>query len=89
MFDSIRTIPVRVRPPYDVRIGSGLLGRCGDYLAALLGQRRIAVLADDTVATVSPDGTVTGLKAGTTKLTVKAAAMPSVSTTVDVTVTAG
>ena len=29
MFDSIRTIPVRVRPPYDVRIGSGLLGRCG------------------------------------------------------------
>ena len=47
MFDSIRTIPVRVRPPYDVRIGSGLLGRCGDYLAALLGQRRIAVLADD------------------------------------------
>ena len=37
MFDSIRTIPVRVRPPYDVRIGSGLLGRCGyllwsDYL---------------------------------------------------------
>ena len=36
MFDSIRTIPVRVRPPYDVRIGSGLLGRCGDYLAALL-----------------------------------------------------
>lgn len=46
-------------------------------------------VADDTVATVSPDGTVTGLKAGTTKLTVKAAAMPSVSTTVDVTVTAG
>lgn len=44
---------------------------------------------DDSVATVTPDGTVTGLKAGTTKLTVKAAAMPSVSTTVDVTVTAG
>lgn len=46
-------------------------------------------VADDTVATVTPDGTVTGLKAGTTKLTVKAAAMPSVSTTVEVTVTAG
>ena len=50
MFDSIRTIPVRVQPPYDVSIGSGLLGRCGDYLAALLGQRKIAVLTDDTVA---------------------------------------
>ena len=35
MTDSIRTIPVRVQPPYDVSIGSGLLGRCGDYLAAL------------------------------------------------------
>ena len=60
MFDSIRTIPVRVRPPYDVRIGSGLLGRCGDYLAALLGQRRIAVLADDTVASLYLDTVTSG-----------------------------
>ena len=44
---------------------------------------------DDTIATVTPDGKITGLKAGSTKLTVKAAAMPSVSTTVDVTVSAG
>lgn len=62
MFDSIRTIPVRVRPPYDVRIGSGLLGRCGDYLAALLGQRRIAVLADDTVASLYLDTVTAALR---------------------------
>lgn len=46
-------------------------------------------VADDTIATVSTDGTVTGLKAGETKLTVKAAAMPSVSVTVSVKVTEG
>ena len=62
MFDSIRTIPVRVRPPYDVRIGSGLLGRCGGYLAALLGQRRIAVLADDTVASLYLDTVTAALE---------------------------
>ena len=62
MFDSIRTIPVRVLPPYDVRIGSGLLGRCGDYLAALLGQRRIAVLADDTVASLYLDTVTAALE---------------------------
>ncbi len=44
---------------------------------------------DDTIATVSPDGMVTGLKEGETKLTVKAAACPSVMQTVKVTVTAG
>ena len=44
---------------------------------------------DDTIATVSPDGMVTGLKEGKTKLTVKAAACPSVMQTVEVTVTAG
>ena len=62
MFDSIRTIPVRVRPPYKERIGSGLLGRCGDYLAALLGQRRIAVLADDTVASLYLDTVTAALE---------------------------
>lgn len=46
-------------------------------------------VADDSIATVSADGTVTGVAAGTTKLTVKAAAMPSVSATVEVKVTAG
>lgn len=46
-------------------------------------------VADDTIATVDADGTVTGLKAGETQLTVKAAAMPSVSVTVGVKVTEG
>ena len=47
MFDSIRTIPVRVRPPYDVRIGSGLLGRCGDYLAASLYLDTVTAALED------------------------------------------
>ena len=62
MTDSIRTIPVRVQPPYDVSIGSGLLGRCGDYLAALLGQRKIAVLTDDTVAPLYLDTVTAALE---------------------------
>ena len=62
MSDSIRTIPVRVRPPYDVRIGGGLLGRCGDDLAALLGRRRIAVLTDDTVAPLYLDTVTAALE---------------------------
>ena len=62
MTDSIRTIPVRVQPPYDVSIGSGLLGRCGDCLAALLGQRKIAVLTDDTVAPLYLDTVTAALE---------------------------
>ena len=62
MSDSIRTIPVRLQPPYDVLIGSGLLGRCGDYLAALLGQRKIAVLTDDTVAPLYLDTVTAALE---------------------------
>ena len=62
MTDSIRTIPVRVQPPYDVSIGNGLLGRCGDYLAALLGQRKIAVLTDDTVAPLYLDTVTAALE---------------------------
>ena len=62
MSDSIRTIPVRVQPPYDVLIGSGLVGRCGDYLAALLGQRKVAVLTDDTVAPLYLDAVTATLR---------------------------
>ena len=51
------------QPPYDVLIGSGLLGRCGDYLAALLGQRKIAVLTDDTVAPLYLDALTGSLRA--------------------------
>ena len=45
-------------------------------------------IEDTTVATVDSDGVVTGVAAGTTNLTVKAASMPSVTKTVTVTVTA-
>ena len=50
MSDSIRTIPVRVSPAYDVSIGPGLLGEIGGRLAGVLGPCRIAVLTDSTVA---------------------------------------
>lgn len=43
---------------------------------------------DTDVATVTADGAVTGVKAGTTRLAVKCAAKPSVRVTVKVTVTA-
>ena len=43
---------------------------------------------DDTVAKVAIDGTVTGVKAGKTNLTVKSAVLPSVGKTVEITVTA-
>ena len=50
MSASIRTIPVRVSPAYDVSIGPGLLGEIGGRLAGVLGPCRIAVLTDSTVA---------------------------------------
>ncbi len=45
-------------------------------------------IKDETIATVDADGIVTGVKAGTTELVIKAAAMPSVNETVTVTVSA-
>lgn len=45
-------------------------------------------IEDTTIATVDSDGVVTGVAAGETNLTVKAASMPSVTKTVKVTVTA-
>ena len=62
MSDSIRTIPVRVRPAYDVAVGPGLLSRCGERLAALLGPRRIAVLTDSTVAPLYLDAAAVSLE---------------------------
>jgi uncharacterized protein YjdB len=44
-------------------------------------------VADTAIATVDPDGVVTGVKAGTTQLTVKAASKPSIMATVEVAVT--
>ncbi|NGM17720.1 hypothetical protein GMI70_06910 [Eggerthellaceae bacterium zg-893] len=43
---------------------------------------------DDEIADVSSDGTVTGIKEGTTRLSVKSAVKPTVRAEVDVTVTA-
>ena len=35
---------------YDVRIGAGLLGQAGEYIAPLLSQPKVAVITDETVA---------------------------------------
>ncbi|MBQ9042308.1 MAG: Ig-like domain-containing protein [Eggerthellaceae bacterium] len=45
-------------------------------------------IEDTSIARVTADGTVEGVKAGTTRLAIKCAAKPSVRVTVDVTVTA-
>lgn len=50
MSDSIRTIPVGVAPAYEVSIGPGLLETCGQRLKPLLGECRVAVITDSTVA---------------------------------------
>ena len=46
----IKTIDVRVNPPYQVHIGAGLLSRCGEFLSKAVGSCRLAVVADSTVA---------------------------------------
>ena len=50
MSDSIRTIHVGVAPAYEVSIGPGLLEPCGQRLKPLLGECRVAVITDSTVA---------------------------------------
>ena len=50
--------------------------------------RCLFAVEDTSIARVGTDGTVTGIKAGKTRLAVKCAAKPSVSTVVEVTVTA-
>lgn len=50
MSDSIRTIPVSAAPAYEVSIGPGLLQTCGQRLKPLLGECRVAVITDTTVA---------------------------------------
>ena len=47
---AIRTIPVRTAPPYEVAIGSGLLGSCGTFLRPVVPACRAAVITDSTVA---------------------------------------
>lgn len=46
----LQTISVRTDPPYEVTIGSGLLKKCGDLLRPVLGNCRLAVIADSNVA---------------------------------------
>lgn len=50
--------------------------------------RCLFAIEDTSIARVAADGTVTGVKAGKTRLAVKCAAKPSVSAVVDVTVSA-
>lgn len=45
----VQHIPVRTDPPYTVTIGPGLLKTCGEALRPLLGDCRLALIADDTV----------------------------------------
>ncbi len=46
----IQTISVRTSPSYDVLLGSGLHSVCGQILRPLLGDCRLAVITDSTVA---------------------------------------
>lgn len=57
-----------------------------EVLPPTASARCVFAVEDDAIATVDGDGTVTGVKAGTTKLSVKCAAKPSVHAIIDVTV---
>ena len=50
MPNTVNTIQGHVDPPYTVTIGSGLLARCGELLRPVLGDCRLCVVADSTVA---------------------------------------
>ena len=47
---SVQTIEVHTQPAYEVTIGAGLLRTCGGRLRAVLGECRVAVIADSNVA---------------------------------------
>lgn len=59
----LQTIPVRTTPPYEVLIGSGLLGRCGTLLRPVLSVCRMAVITDSTVAPLYLDTVTDSLRA--------------------------
>lgn len=63
MSQSIQTIPVRVGDGYTVSIGPGLLNTCGAHLRPLLGDCRLAVITDDTVASQYLEPALSGLRA--------------------------
>ena len=54
---------------YDVRIGTGLIDRAGEYLVPLLRRRQVAVVTDDTVAGLHLDRLRAGLSASGISLT--------------------
>lgn len=45
----MKTIPVSASKTYDVRIGAGLLGCCGEELRAVSAAKTTAIVSDDTV----------------------------------------
>lgn len=72
---SFRTVPVELGArSYDIVIGSGLLSRAGDVIAARLGTPKCAVVTDSNVAGLHLDALLAGLgeecpHAGTVTLT--------------------
>ena len=62
MSDSIKTVDIRVNPPYQVHIGGGLLARCGSYLLDAVGMCHLAVVADSTVAPLYLDTVTDSLR---------------------------
>ncbi len=61
---SVRVVPVALGArSYEVRIGPGLLAGAGEAVAALFGRRRVAVVADATVAGLHGDTLMRSLAA--------------------------
>ncbi|MDE3079983.1 MAG: 3-dehydroquinate synthase, partial [Paracoccaceae bacterium] len=60
---------------YEVRIGSGLIARAGEEIAPLLRRPRVAVLTDETVASLHLDALRDGLAAA--GIAMEALALPA------------
>ncbi len=58
-----RVVRVRTEPPCEVRIGRGLLAECGPRLRELLGDCRVAVITESTVAPLYLDAVLASLEA--------------------------
>ncbi len=46
---STRTVKINVGGGYDVKIGSGILSKCGEYISAVTGVCRAAIITDSNV----------------------------------------
>ncbi len=61
-FVPLRRVPVPLaQAPYDVLVGSGLIARAGVLLAPVLPQKRLVVVADETVARLHLPALTAGL----------------------------